>query len=128
VSEGDDRTRKVLVVDDEPHIVRLVSFALSNHGFDVIDAADGEEAIELARQEQPDIILMDVMMPVMDGLEASRRLKGDPKTAAIPIVMLSAKSQQYEQEAGLEGGAERYIVKPFTPKELVGEVHAILDA
>lgn len=128
MTSGEDTTRKVLVVDDEPHIVRLVSFALSNHGFDVIDASDGEQAIEIARRERPDIILMDVMMPVMDGLEASRRLKGDPETAAIPIVMLSAKSQKYEQAAGLEGGAERYIVKPFTPKELVGEVHAILDA
>jgi two-component system alkaline phosphatase synthesis response regulator PhoP len=122
------RTPKVLVVDDEPHIVRLVSFALEKDGFDVIDAGDGETAVELARRERPDLILMDVMMPVMDGLEASKRLKEDPETAAIPIVMLSAKSQRYEQEAGLEGGAERYIVKPFTPKELVGEVRAVLGA
>jgi two-component system alkaline phosphatase synthesis response regulator PhoP len=125
---GVDGTPKVLVVDDEPHIVRLVSFALEKDGFDVIDAGDGETAVELARREQPDLILMDVMMPVMDGLEASKRLKEDPDTAEIPIVMLSAKSQRYEQEAGLEGGAERYIVKPFTPKELVGEVRAVLGA
>lgn len=113
---------KVMIVDDEPDIRRLVSFSLKRHGFEVVEATDGLAACALAADERPDLILMDVMMPLMNGFEASRKLKADPQTSGIPIVMLSAKSQVYEQEEGLESGAAYYICKPFTPAELVEKV------
>jgi CheY-like chemotaxis protein len=116
-----------MVVDDEPDIRRLVSFSLSRHGYETVEACDGLSAVSMAVTEQPDIILMDVMMPVLNGFEAVRRLKEDPATADIPVVMLSAKSQQYEQEAGLESGAARYICKPFTPMELVEQVDSFIE-
>ena len=117
---------KILVVDDEPHIVRLVSFALQKRGYEVVEASDGPSGIELAMAEKPDLILMDVMMPVMTGLEVVERLKAEPATAGIPVVMLSARSQHSEQQEGLESGAERYICKPFTPSVLVDTVSEIV--
>jgi two-component system alkaline phosphatase synthesis response regulator PhoP len=118
--------KRILAVDDEPHILKLVAFSLRSGGFEVLEATDGLAAIEIARAEQPDLILMDVMMPALDGFEACRRLKADPATAEIPVVMLSAKSQKAEQAAGLDSGATEYICKPFTPKELVAAVRGYL--
>lgn len=118
--------KRILAVDDEPHILKLVSFSLKSGGFEVIEAADGLSAIEMARAEQPDLILMDVMMPVLDGFEACRRIKADPATEGIPVVMLTAKTQVAEQKLGLECGALDYICKPFTPKDLVAQVQAFL--
>jgi DNA-binding response OmpR family regulator len=118
--------KRILAVDDEPDILRLVSFSLSAKGFDVLEAADGTSAIEIAEREQPDLILMDVMMPALDGYEACRRLKENPSTAHIPVLMLSAKSQQAERKAGLECGAEDYVCKPFTPKDLVAQINEVL--
>ncbi len=123
---GDAVVKRVLAVDDEPHILKLVAFSLRSGGFEVLEASDGLAAIEIARAEQPDLILMDVMMPALDGFEACRRLKADPATADIPVVMLSAKSQKTEQAAGLDSGATEYICKPFTPKELVAAVRGYL--
>ncbi len=117
---------RILAVDDEPHILKLVAFSLSSGGFEVIEASDGLSAIEIAEAEQPDLILLDVMMPALDGYEACRRLKANPATAHIPVVMLSAKSQKAEQEVGRAAGAIDYICKPFTPKELVSQVREIL--
>ena len=117
---------RILAVDDEPHILKLVSFSLSSKGFDVIEASDGLTAVEIAEREQPDLILLDVMMPVLDGYEACRRLKANPATKDIPVVMLSAKSQKAEQAIGLEAGALDYICKPFTPKDLVEQVRGFL--
>jgi DNA-binding response OmpR family regulator len=117
---------RILAVDDEPHILKLVSFSLSSKGFDVIEASDGLTAVEIAEREQPDLILLDVMMPVLDGYEACRRLKANPATREIPVVMLSAKSQKAEQAIGLEAGALDYICKPFTPKDLVEQVRGFL--
>ena len=117
---------RILAVDDEPHILKLVSFSLSAKGFDVLEASDGLSAVEIAEREQPDLILLDVMMPVLDGYEACRRLKANPATEHIPVVMLSAKSQKAEQEVGLEAGAMDYICKPFTPKDLVEQVRGFL--
>jgi DNA-binding response OmpR family regulator len=117
---------RILAVDDEPHILKLVSFSLAKAGFDVLEATDGLSAIEIARAEKPDLILMDVMMPALDGYEACRRLKADAETADIPVVMLSAKSQQVEQAAGLKSGALEYICKPFTPRALVEAVRGYL--
>ncbi len=117
---------RLLVVDDEPHILRLVSFSLSNAGHEIYEAPDAFVGIDLAKKHHPDLILMDVMMPLMTGLEALERLKADPQTADIPVVMVSAKSQEYEQEEGLRRGALKYICKPFTPKVLVRNIAEIL--
>ena len=117
---------RILAVDDEPHILKLVSFSLRAGGFEVIEASDGLSAIEIAEAEQPDLILLDVMMPVLDGYEACRRLQANPATKDIPIVMLTAKTQQSEHKAGFESGAKEYICKPFTPKDLVAQVQAFL--
>jgi DNA-binding response OmpR family regulator len=116
----------ILAVDDEPHILKLVSFSLRSQGFEVIEATDGLAAVEMAEVEKPDLILLDVMMPALDGYEACRRIKANPATKDIPVVMLSAKSQQVEQAAGVEAGALDYICKPFTPKELVAQVRGFL--
>lgn len=118
---------RILVVDDEPHILKLVSFSLSSAGHQVSEAADGAAGISAATEIKPDLILMDVMMPLMTGYQALERLKADPETAKIPVVMLSAKSQLYEQEEGLRLGAVRYICKPFTPKVLVQMVEEVLS-
>lgn len=117
---------RILVVDDEPHIVKLVSFALERNGHEILQAGDGAQGVEIASEEVPDLILMDVMMPVMTGYDALDRLKADAVTRGIPVVMLSAKSQEYEQEEGLRRGALQYICKPFTPRDLAETVDSIL--
>lgn len=119
--------KRVLAVDDEPHILKLVTFSLTSHGFEVIQATDGMSAITTAEKECPDLILMDVMMPLLNGYEACRRLKANPKTKHIPVIMLSAKSQLAEQTEGIDSGAQDYICKPFTPKDLVEKVSSILS-
>lgn len=113
---------RILAVDDEPHILKLVAFSLSQHGYEVIEATDGMSAVEIAESELPDLILMDVMMPLLDGYDACERIKSNPRTSHIPVVMLSAKSQVSEQQTGLDRGALCYITKPFTPRELVDRV------
>ena len=118
--------KRILAVDDEPHILKLVSFSLKARGFEVIEATDGLSAVEVAEAEQPDLILLDVMMPVCDGYEACRRIKENPKTSHIPVVMLTAKTQVAEQKTGMDAGALDYICKPFTPKDLVAQVSALL--
>jgi len=114
--------KRVLAVDDEPHILKLIAFSLRAHGFEVLEASDGLSAITVAQAEHPDLILLDVMMPALDGYEACRRLKADPATADIPIFMLTAKTQAAEHQIGLDAGARDYITKPFTPKDLVATV------
>lgn len=116
--------KRILAVDDEPHILKLISFSLRSHGFDVIEASDGLSAVSVARDEHPDLILLDVMMPALDGYEACRRIKADPETAEIPIFMLTAKTQASEHEIGYAAGAHNYITKPFTPKDLVARVES----
>jgi DNA-binding response OmpR family regulator len=118
---------RILAVDDEPHILKLVSFSLTSGGYEVIEATDGESAVHAARDHQPDLVLMDVMMPLVNGYEACRRMKADPATCDIPVVMLSAKSQVSEQAEGIAAGAIGYITKPFTPKELVAKVAQLLE-
>jgi len=117
---------RILVADDEPHILKLVSFTLSNRGHEVFTASDGETAAVMAEEHQPDIILLDVMMPIMNGYDAAKRICENPKTSHIPIVMLSAKSQATEVAEGLSCGATEYICKPFTPSELVQRVSDLL--
>jgi len=103
-----------------------LEYNLKKEGFKVIDARDGEDALDLAVRQYPDIILLDLMLPGMDGLEVCRALKKEAKTASIPIIMLTAKSQESDKVVGLELGADDYITKPFSPRELIARIKAVL--
>jgi CheY-like chemotaxis protein len=116
----------VLVVDDDPVIQKLLQVNFEMEGYSVITAGDGEEGLARAQSEHPDAIVLDVMMPKMDGLEVARRLKGDPETKRIPIILLSAKAQQADIQAGTATGAEEYLTKPFDPLELLQRVGELI--
>ena len=117
---------KVLVIDDDPVILELLRVNFEIEGFAVVSAGDGKEGLERAKKDKPDLILTDIMMPRMDGLELVTQLRREPKTAAIPVILLSAKAQNAEVQAGLEAGADDYITKPFDPLELIDRVNAAL--
>ena len=117
---------KILVVDDEPDALELISYNLKAAGFDVVTADDGEEALKKARANIPALILLDVMLPEVDGLEVCKTLRRDPATSAIPIIMLTAKAAEIDRVLGLELGADDYVTKPFSPRELVLRVKALL--
>ncbi len=117
---------KVLVVDDEEYIQHILNFSFSAEGYQVITANDGEEAIEKAKSENPDVIVLDIMMPKMDGYEACRRLKSDPKTKSIPVILLTAKGREVDRKLGNEAGADDYMVKPFSPGRLIERVEALI--
>jgi len=116
----------ILVVDDEADIRELVEYNLAKEGYKVACAATGEEALKKARAGAPGLIILDLMLPGMDGLEVCRTLKGDTKTRGIPIVMLTAKGEESDIVAGLELGAADYVTKPFSPRVLVARVRAVL--
>jgi len=116
----------VLVIDDAKDLIELVRFNLEKSGFDIMSAIDGRSGLEIATQHAPDIILLDLMMPGMDGLEICRHLRQDPRTRQIPIIMLTARAEEADRIVGLELGADDYITKPFSPRELVARVKAIL--
>ncbi len=116
----------LLVVDDETDVVDLVRYRLNGAGFDVLTADNGLEALRLAREHRPELIVLDLMLPEMSGEEVCRQLKREPDTAAIPILMLTAKGDAGDRIAGLEIGADDYIAKPFSPRELVLRVQAVL--
>lgn len=117
---------KILIVEDEKDIIKMLDYNLKKEGFKVIDARDGEDALDLAVREYPDLILLDLMLPGMDGLEVCKALKKETKTASIPIIMLTAKSQESDKVVGLELGADDYMTKPFSPRELVARIKAVL--
>lgn len=117
---------KILVVEDEKDIVKMLRYNLEKEGFKVIDARDGEDALDLAVRQHPDLILLDLMLPGMDGLEVCKALKKENKTSSIPIIMLTAKSQESDKVVGLELGADDYITKPFSPRELTARIKAVL--
>jgi len=118
---------KILVVDDEPEAVELVDFNLKQAGYDVITAADGAEALTKSRAKSPNLIVLDLMLPEMSGLEVCKTLRRDPATAAIPIIMLTAKAAEIDRVLGLELGADDYVTKPFSPRELILRVKKILN-
>jgi two-component system phosphate regulon response regulator PhoB len=118
--------KRVLVVDDEEDILELLSFSLSKEGFEVSCAPTGEEALKKVPSVSPEIVLLDIMLPGIDGLEVARRLKTDSSTRNIPIVMLSAKGEESDIVKGLELGAEDYITKPFSPKVVSARLRAVL--
>jgi DNA-binding response OmpR family regulator len=118
---------KILVVDDEPEAVELVEFNLEQAGFSVVTAADGTEALGKARANSPSLIVLDLMLPEITGLEVCKILRRDPITATIPIIMLTAKAAEIDRVLGLELGADDYITKPFSPRELVLRVKKLLQ-
>lgn len=118
--------QKILVVDDEPEAVELVEFNLKQAGYEVVTAADGAEALKKTRALLPSLIVLDLMLPEMDGLEVCKMLRRDPATAAVPIVMLTAKAAEIDRVLGLELGADDYLTKPFSPRELVLRVKKLL--
>lgn len=117
---------RVMVIDDEPDIVKLVKISLEMANFEVIEAFSGREALEKAQQTVPDLFLLDIMMPEMNGYEVCRQLKSQERTRNVPVVMLTAKGQKGDAEQGLKVGAEDYIIKPFDPYELGEQIHEML--
>ena len=117
---------KILVVDDEIYIVHILDFSLGMEGYEVLTALDGEQALEKARAEHPDLIVLDIMMPKLDGYETCKMLKADEATRGIPVILLSAKGRNVDQKIGFEVGADDYITKPFSPRKLVERINAIL--
>lgn len=118
---------KILVVDDEINITQILQFSIGAEGYEVITAQNGEEAIDKARREQPDLIILDIMMPRIDGYEACRILKANPLTKNIPVVLLTAKGRDVDRRLGREVGAIDYIVKPFSPNKLIDRIHELLS-
>jgi DNA-binding response OmpR family regulator len=116
----------VLVVEDETDIRNLVVFHLVREGFRCRTATTGAEALREVRAHPPDLVVLDLMLPELDGLEVCRRLRADPGTAALPIIMLTAKADEVDRVVGLEMGADDYLIKPFSPKELVARIRAVL--
>jgi two-component system phosphate regulon response regulator PhoB len=117
---------KVLVIDDEKDIVSLLRYHLEKSGFQCLEGMDGSTALRLVREHHPDLLILDLMLPGMDGLEICRQLRQDASTARLPILMLTAKAEEVDRVVGLEVGADDYVVKPFSPRELVARVRAIL--
>jgi DNA-binding response OmpR family regulator len=118
----------VLVVDDDPVILKLLEVNFQMEGFEVLTAADGEAGMSVARARRPDVIVSDIMMPKVNGLELVKQLKADPDTEGIPIILLSAKAQSSDVRQGMEAGADDYVTKPFEPLELVDRVHRLIGA
>jgi DNA-binding response OmpR family regulator len=116
----------ILVVDDDPVILQLLQVNFEMEGFAVLTAADGEDGVARTRADRPDVVVSDVMMPKMSGLELVAALKGDPDTANIPILLLTAKAQQADIGAGIDAGADDYVTKPFEPLDLVDRVNRLL--
>ena len=116
----------ILVIDDEPDLVELVQFNLKKDGYEVIVANDGQSGVDIALKHVPNLIVLDLMMPGIDGLEVCRQLRADSRTRGIPMIMLTAKAEEADRIVGLELGADDYVTKPFSPRELVARVRALL--
>ena len=120
--------RKILTVDDEKHIVRLIQVNLERHGYEVVTAYDGREALQKVDDERPDLVILDVMMPYMDGFEVLQNLKRNPATRDIPVIMLTAKAQDADVFKGWQSGVDCYLTKPFNPMELISFVQRIFKS
>ncbi len=116
----------ILIVEDDRDIVQMLEFNLQSEGYDTISALNGEDGLKLAKREKPDLIILDIMLPRLDGFEVCRLLKAADSTAETPIIILSAKSQETDKVLGLELGADDYVTKPFSPRELIARTRAIL--
>lgn len=118
---------KILVVDDEINITQILEFSIGAEGYEVLTALNGEDAVDRARRELPDLIILDVMMPKIDGYEACRILKANPLTKNIPVILLTAKGRDIDKRLGYEVGAADYIIKPFSPNKLIDRIHEVLS-
>jgi two-component system alkaline phosphatase synthesis response regulator PhoP len=119
-------TGKILIVDDELNIRELIKFNVEKAGYKVLETGDGQTAVNLAKSEKPDLVVLDLMLPGLDGLEVCRIIKNSRETAAIPIIMLTAKNEEIDKVIGLELGADDYLTKPFSPRELLARIKAVL--
>jgi two-component system alkaline phosphatase synthesis response regulator PhoP len=117
---------KILVVDDEVYILHILDFILGAENYDVVTASNGEQALQKVRDEKPDLVILDIMMPKLDGYETCRMIKKDPATKNIPVILLTAKGREVDQKLGREVGANDYMTKPFSPSKLIERVQAIL--
>ncbi len=120
------RSEKIVIIEDEPDIVDVLAYNLSREGFQVVSAPDGESGLQEIRSQMPDLVLLDLMLPGFDGIDVCQRLKASETTRGIPIIMITAKGEERDVVLGLGVGADDYIVKPFSPKEVVARVKAIL--
>ncbi len=118
--------KKILVVDDKPEVVELVTATLEGEGYQIICAFDGREALEKIGREKPDLVLLDIVMPKMNGFEVLSEVKNDPQTKDIPIIMITAKGQKLDEDKGRRLGAEDYIIKPFSPSHLLRKIEEIV--
>jgi len=118
--------KKILIIEDDPAISRLVDYTLRHEGYEIITASNGVEGINKAHKEAPDVIILDVMLPGMDGFEVCHRLRAEPDTASVLILMFSAKAQEIDKNTGLKVGADDYLPKPAAPAEIVQRVSALL--
>ena len=118
-------SKRVVVVEDDLDILELITYNLEREGYEVIGTTTGEDGVEAARSRKPDLILLDLMLPGIDGLEVCRRLKADPDTAHIPVVMVTAKGEETDIVTGFELGADDYVIKPFSPRVLIARIRAV---
>ncbi len=126
VSDADHSMASILIVDDEPDIREVIRFALEAAGFETEEAADARVALEMIRRKQPDLLLLDWMLPGRSGLDLAKQLKEDPMTEGLPIIMVTARTEERDLVKGLGGGADDYITKPFSPRELIARLKALL--
>jgi len=119
---------KVLIADDELRLRKVVSLHLKKSGFEVFEAGNGRIALDLAKEHKPDVIVLDIMMPELDGLEACRIIKDDDELKSIPIILLTARAESDDIDKGREAGAEKYMTKPFSPKQLIDTINEISGA
>ena len=117
---------RILIAEDEPNIFRMLEFRLKRLGHEILPAEDGGKALEIAASENPDLVMLDVMMPVLDGFQVLRRLKSDDQTKGIPVIMLTAKGQEKDIVTGIESGAFDYVTKPFSFPELIARIDRAL--
>ena len=117
---------KILIIEDEKDIVKMLDYNLKKEGFKTLSAHNGEDGLDMARKENPDLILLDLMLPEMDGLDVCKAIKNEAKTSHIPIIILTAKAQETDKIVGLELGADDYMTKPFSPRELMARIKAVL--
>ena len=127
MTDGRADGARVLIADDDADILALVVFRLERSGYEVLQATDGEEALRLALEESPDLAVLDVMMPKMDGYEVTRRIRDNEATSRLPVILLTARAQQSDVEQGLLAGADDYVKKPFSPQDLRARVQAVLE-
>jgi two-component system phosphate regulon response regulator PhoB len=119
--------RRVLLADDDEALRRLISTTLGTDDFDLVQAVDGEQALALTRSEHPELVLLDINMPKLDGFEVCRQIKASPETAGIRVVMLTARGADVDRARGREAGADDYFIKPFSPIQLLNKVYALLE-